>query len=118
MRLDLLFAFTGPRYRGMFGLQMRHLSKFWSVALLSALACGRPASEAECNEIVTRTATLEYKASSKVAGPIDPAQIETIRARVKDSMMKNCVGKRITQKALRCVRQAKSAEEIQDRCFD
>lgn len=99
-------------------LPMRHLSKLWCVACLLALACGRPATESECNEIVTRTATLEYQASSRQAGPVDAAQIETIRARVKDSMLKNCVGKRITKKALACVRNAKSAQEIQDRCFD
>lgn len=97
---------------------MRHLSKLWIAASLSTLACGRPASESECNEIVTRTATLEYQAASKQTGPVDAAQIETIRARVKDSMLKNCVGKRITEKALNCVRQAKTAKDIQERCFD
>ncbi|HEY5960652.1 MAG TPA: hypothetical protein VIV60_29060 [Polyangiaceae bacterium] len=97
---------------------MRDLSKLFAFALLLAAGCGRPATEAECNEIVTRTATLEYQAVSKTAGPVDPSQIETIRARVKDSMLKNCVGKRITDKALRCVRSAKAAKEIEEKCFD
>jgi hypothetical protein len=111
-------AFTGLRQRGMFGVPMQHLYKSWSIASFLILACGRPASEQECNEIVTRTATLEYQAATKGVRVVDPAQIETIRARVKDSMLKNCVGRRITEKALRCVREAKSAKEIQDRCFD
>jgi uncharacterized Zn finger protein len=102
----------------MFGLLMRHLSKLVLLALLGAVACGRPATEQECNEILTRTASLEYLSASKAAGPVDPAQIETIRARLKDSMMRNCVGKRITEKALRCVREAKTAKEIEERCFD
>lgn len=85
---------------------------------MSLFGCGKPATEHECNEIITRTATLEYQAASKDRGPVDPAQIETIRARVKDSMMKNCVGKRITTKALQCVREAKSSKEIQEQCFD
>jgi hypothetical protein len=63
-------------------------------------------------------ATLEYQAASKSALPVDPAQIETIRARVKGAMLRSCVGKRITNKALDCVRHAKSAKEIQEKCFD
>lgn len=82
------------------------------------VGCGKPATEDECNEIVTRTATLEYQAAAKTQGPVEPAQIETIRARVKESMMKNCVGKRITTKALQCIREAKSSKEIQEQCFD
>ena len=87
-------------------------------SLSSFVGCGRPATEAECNEIVTKTATLEYEAATKSPGAVEPSQIETIRARVKDSMLRNCVGKRITEGAMRCVRNAKSAQEIQDRCFD
>jgi len=97
---------------------MRHPSKLCCALTLLSLGCGKPATESDCNEIITRTATLEYQASSKSQGPVDPAQIETIRARVKDSMLKNCVGKRITAKALRCVREAKSSKEIQEQCFD
>jgi small lipoprotein (TIGR04454 family) len=97
---------------------MRHLPLAFVSASLFVLACGRPASEKECNEIVTRTATLEYQGAGKTAAPVDSAQIETIRARVKESMLKNCVGKRITDKALRCMREAKTAKEIEERCFD
>jgi small lipoprotein (TIGR04454 family) len=100
---------------------MRHPIPIWSPGLFTSfllLACGRPATEAECNEIVTRVATLEYQAASKSTTPVDASQIETIRARVKGAMLKSCVGKRITEKALRCVREAKTAKEIQSSCFD
>lgn len=97
---------------------MRHLSKLVGLAVLGPISCGKPATEQECNEILTRTATLEYQTASKAPGPIDPAQIETIRARLKDSMMRNCVGKRITEKAMNCVRTAKSAKAIEEQCFD
>ncbi len=89
-----------------------------SLALLLLAGCGRPATVQECNEILTRVATLEYQASSPHKGPIDPERLETIRARLRDTMMKNCVGRRITPKALGCVRAAKSATEIQEECFD
>jgi D-alanyl-D-alanine dipeptidase len=92
---------------------IRHLA----FGVLLVTACGRPATERECNEIVTRVATLEYQTAQKNA-VVDPASIETIRARVKGAMLKNCVGKRITEKALRCVREAKTAKEVQEVCFD
>jgi hypothetical protein len=97
---------------------MRHSTLIWSLGLLSCLGCGRPATESECNEIVTKVATLEYQAARKNDAPVDQGSIETIRARVKGAMLKNCVGKRITEKALRCVREAKSAREVQEVCFD
>lgn len=104
--------------RGMFRPSMRHPTRIWSLGLLLCLGCGRPATESECNEIVTQVATLEYQAARKVDGPVDLGSIETIRARVKGAMLKNCVGKRITDKAMRCVRQAKSAQEVQEACFN
>lgn len=103
----------------MFPLPMANVNRFWLTGLVSLLvACGRPATEGECNEIVTKVATLEYQAAAKSDAPVDPASIETIRARVKGAMLKNCVGKRITGKALNCVRSAKSAKEVQEVCFD
>jgi hypothetical protein len=97
---------------------MRHTICLWSFGLFCLVGCGRPATEGECNEIVTRVATLEYQSASKSTSPIDPAQIETIRARVKSAMLKSCVGKRITDKALACVRRAKTSKEVQETCFD
>ncbi|MGC4067810.1 MAG: hypothetical protein QM784_24800 [Polyangiaceae bacterium] len=96
---------------------MRFSIRLWTIGVLLSTACGRPATESECNEIVTRVATLEYQAAQK-GSSVDPASIETIRARVKGAMLKNCVGKRITEKALRCVREAKSSKEVQEVCFD
>jgi small lipoprotein (TIGR04454 family) len=88
------------------------------LVLLSISSCGRPATVQECDEIASRVATLEYEAASKSKSPPQPDQIQTIRARVHDAMLKGCVGKRITEKALRCVRKAKSADAIQKDCFD
>lgn len=85
---------------------------------LGLVACGRPATLSECNEIVTRVATLEYKAALPPDAKLDPERVETIRARVHDAMMRSCVGRRITDKAMRCVRNAKTATEIREECFD
>lgn len=86
--------------------------------LLGTMACGRPATVSECEEIVDRVAALEFEATSKAAVPARPDQIQIIRARVREAMMKGCVGKRITDQALKCVRQAKNAERLQKDCFD
>jgi hypothetical protein len=85
---------------------------------LGFCACGRPATVRECEEIANRVAVLEFEAASKTATPPRPEQVEVIRARVRDAMMKGCVGKRITERALQCVRKAKTSDVIQKDCFD
>ena len=83
-----------------------------------ALGCGHPATEKECQEIADRVTELELKASPVGRDP-DTAkeQLERTRAWVKESQLKSCVGRRITDKAMDCVRVAKKAEEITDACF-
>jgi len=89
-----------------------------ALAALLLASCGRPATQKDCEEIVTRVATLEYEEAGKGRGPVDSERLDTIRARVHNVMMKDCVGKRITENALRCVRQARSSVEIREKCFD
>ena len=96
---------------------MARIASVLSIALLLS-ACGRPATVKECEEIAERVATLEYEAASKSQSPPKPDQVQTIRARVRDAMLKGCVGKRITERALQCVRGAKTADAIQKDCFD
>lgn len=85
---------------------------------LGPCACGRPATVQECEEIANRVAVLEFEAAAKSTTPPKPEQVQVIRARVHDAMMKGCVGKRITERALKCVRHAKTADAIQKDCFD
>lgn|SRR5690606_27107544 len=94
------------------------LAKFVT-ALLVALcvgACGRPATEGECLEILRRTAELEMKGRLGDAQLID-AEVRAIEDSMKPQMMKKCVGKRITDDALECVRSAKSTDELFEDCF-
>jgi hypothetical protein len=85
---------------------------------LFALACGHPASEKECEEIADRVTELEL-ASSPVGRDPDTAkeQLERTRSWVKESQLKSCIGRRITDAAMSCVRSAKKAQEITDHCF-
>lgn len=81
-------------------------------------ACGRPATQQDCDDIVSRITELELKEAPS-SDPSDVAKEvaetkETFRAKEK----RECVGKRITDGALRCVRNAKTAEEIVRECLN
>ena len=87
------------------------------VALVIALpGCGHPATRAECDELFAKTAEIELR-TQKVT---DPKVIAERTAAAKnaegEAFAKTCLGKRITERALACVRRATSAEQI-DRCL-
>ena len=84
-----------------------------------ASGCGHPATVQECEEIVEQVARLELRetlgANNEKA---IAAEIKDTKKALKDDTLKDCVGKRITTTALECVRNAKSAEEAAEDCFD
>lgn len=86
--------------------------------LTAALAsgCGHPASVEECEEIVSRIATLELEARQVAAEDRDE-EIQRLKESVRESTMKDCVGNRITDGAMQCVREANSSKEV-IHCFD
>ncbi|HEY6726286.1 MAG TPA: hypothetical protein VI197_19755 [Polyangiaceae bacterium] len=84
-----------------------------------ASGCGHPATVEECEEIIEQVARLELRAtlgSSNEKAIL--AEIDATKRELKDSTMKDCVGKRITNKALECVRNAATADEAAEDCFD
>ena len=87
-------------------------------ALLSSLgaaACGRKATDADCSFILDRNVEVQMKQMNIT----DPAAVakrkDEIRAEMKDSL-KDCVGKRVTDGMLVCVRNAGTADDI-DKCM-
>ncbi len=86
--------------------------------LTLALGCGHPASEKECQEIVERIAALELE---KAGGATDAKsiseQIDATQKALASNTLKDCVGKRITDRAMQCVRTAKTSSQIVDDCF-
>jgi len=84
---------------------------------LGALGCGRPATEAECREILRKAAELELR--SRLDG--DPVLIENevkdIEQALQSSIQTRCVGKRISSRAMDCVRKAKTADEVVSTCL-
>jgi len=84
--------------------------------------CGHPATEADCELIAVRIAELELRAQSIT----DPAEIQRKKNETlglggvgnsRKELLEGCVGRRITEKALACVRQAKTSEEITSQCL-
>lgn len=88
------------------------------LCLVLCVACGHPASVAECDEIVDRIARLELEKRYPDNKDAVEQEVEATKQSLKDSTMKDCVGKRITASAMECVRTAKSSKEIIDDCFD
>ena len=86
------------------------------VPLLGALVgCGHPATEAECQLLVDKNVELQLKA----LGVTDPVTVakrrDEMRASMRDDIEK-CVGKRVTDSMLACVKTAETTEKI-DKCL-
>lgn len=102
----------------------RGLRASWS-ARLSALvvlslvlcACGHPASESECREILRKSAELELKTRLDQDKELIAKELAGIEESMKGSMMKECVGKRITDSTLECVRKADSSTVLFEECL-
>jgi hypothetical protein len=89
-----------------------------ALLLLTALpACGHPASRDECEEIFQRSAEIELRAQNVNDPNTIAERIKEARAARGDDLMNQCVGKRITNEAVACVRKASTSEQV-DRCLD
>lgn len=103
------------------GAKLRHPMRRHLLPFLACLAsgCGHPATVEECEEIIEQVARLELRATLGASNEkAILAEIDATKRELKDSTMKDCVGKRITNKALECVRNAATADEAAEGCFD
>lgn len=86
-----------------------------SLALVLLSGCGRKATREDCELIVDKNVEVKLK----VDGTTDPALIEKrkgeLRASLKEDIDK-CVGKRVTDSMLSCVKNAETPEQI-DKCL-
>jgi hypothetical protein len=78
--------------------------------------CGREATVEDCDRIVKRITELEL--GGTVHGEELGSEIAQAQRSLHDQALARCVGKRITQRALDCVAQATSADQIVNQCFD
>lgn len=101
--------------------KMRDLRKMWPLVgagfVMALAGCGRPATRADCESILDKSAEIELKAQNVN----DPAEVKRRMQAARDAqgetLLAKCVGRRITDKALACVREASTAEQV-DRCLD
>jgi hypothetical protein len=89
---------------------------FLALALAFVLTgCGRKATREDCEIVVDRNVELQLKA----LGVVDPAIVtkrrDEMRAAMKEDIDK-CVGKRVTDGMMACVKTAETAEKI-DKCL-
>ncbi len=99
-------------------MSLRNLPPHLGVLLicLSSVGCGRPATEAECKEILRRTAELEL--SERLGDKnLVITELSVIEQSMREPMMRKCVGKRITEGVLSCVRSAKTSTQLSEECF-
>jgi len=84
-----------------------------AVALLAG--CGRKATEADCNAIVDRNVEVQMKKMNITDPTAISKKQQDIRAQFSESL-KGCVGRRITDNMMQCVKTADTVEAI-DQCM-
>ena len=95
---------------------MRRPLGFAAAFALLCAGCGHPATRAECDEIFAKITEIELS-SQKVSDPKASAErTEATRAAEGEVFATHCLGKRITESALRCVRASTTAAQL-DRCL-
>jgi len=86
-----------------------------SVLAPMLVGCGRKATHEDCEVVVDKNVELQLKA----LGVTDPAIVgkrrDEMRAAMKDDIDK-CVGKRVTDGMMACVKNAETADKI-DKCL-
>jgi hypothetical protein len=109
-------AATAGSALGVTVLNSRMLARLCVLSsLLLVVGCGRPATQQECEEIVVRVTELELKARG-IAGS-DGQEVQETKEALRKTTMQDCVGRRISDKAMACVRSAKTAQELVGECF-
>jgi hypothetical protein len=86
------------------------------VVAASAIGCGHPATERECEEIVERIAILEL-GGLDAGKNVVADEVQNAKESFRKEMQRKCVGRRITNAAMECVRKATASRQIEDECF-
>ena len=82
---------------------------------LSLLACGRKATREDCEMVVDKNIEAKLKAD----GVSDPAVVQKRKDELKPGLKEDidkCVGRRVTDGMMKCVRAAETTEQI-DKCL-
>ena len=85
------------------------------VAAFALAGCGRKATREDCEAVVDKNVELQLKA----LGVTDPVVVAKRREEMHAAMREDidkCVGKRVTDSMMACVKNAETAEKI-DKCL-
>src|ERR1035441_3805596 len=93
-----------------FGGMLFTIPLFFSLAFTLA-GCGRKANEADCELIIDRNVEVQMKAMHIDDAPTIAKKQDELRAQMKDDL-KDCEGRRVTDKMMGCVRNAQTGDEI------
>ena len=86
---------------------------FWLILLGAVTACGHKASETECQIIVDRMIEVQLDAQKITDADERKRQKEIMTNRTTGVDMKECIGRRVTDGMIACVKKAQSQDEIQ-----
>mgnify|MGYP000899659836 CR=1 FL=1 len=89
---------------------------FGAIVASAAAACGRSATEADCEEIVERIARLQLEADGPARAETVAAEVEAFKARARERVRAECVGKPMSARVLGCARAATRVEAVEE-CF-
>lgn len=82
------------------------------VGIVGLAGCGRKATEADCQVIVDQMVVVKMKKKNNT----DPAAVSKLQAELREEakgeVMDGCVGRRISDGALDCIKKAETQEEI------
>jgi hypothetical protein len=85
------------------------------LAALVSVGCGRKATEEDCRTIIDKNVEIQMKSMNIT----DPAAIDKKKAEMRaefEADLKGCVGKRVTDGMMECVKKAQKPDEI-DKCM-
>jgi hypothetical protein len=83
-----------------------------ALLLCCALGCGHKATEADCQLIVDRMVEVQLDKQGITDAEDRQRQKDILLSRTTGVDNKDCLGRRITEGMLSCVRKAKSQDEI------
>lgn len=95
-------------------MHVRWVPVLFAVAMI-ALGCGRKATREDCELVVDKNVEVKLRADGMTDPDVVKKRKDELRASLKEDIDK-CVGKRVTDGMLTCVKGAETAEQI-DKCL-
>jgi hypothetical protein len=85
-------------------------------ALAGLAGCGHPATREECDVMFAKNAEIELRAQNITDPNVIAERTVAARAVKGDDFFAHCIGKKITSRAVECIRKATTATQM-DHCL-